>query len=425
MNTRAQEGVIKQRISRLVAVPSWRVECAYYLATIYSIAAPVVGLEVPALAGAMVLAIAATCIRQLWASLKVIYGPITLLLACAISFLCVQIVVHDVSITDQTIRPFILWIFGLIIIQALCLRRGFFLRYPFFLFVVSAATLPFLKFDPEKAGSAHLDIGTGLAGFGFCAVFFAILGYESRQRFFQIGAWLTAVGCALLMTFTIGRTDLVATALALTVGLRRLLKRGFAPVLALVILAGIIYASGLFDAAFSNYAERGMEETGREILWAAAIDRIFSSPLVSLFGVGEPHILFELVPGKYSPPHNAFLHFALSSGVLPFAFFLGFWIQAAWRSAHAKGQEANPFRIPYLIFFFLHMMAGDLGFMSPAGLFGLSVAAGSAVVYRKQLVSERVGKFPGQKSPAVGTYLRSAKANLRLRAGYDTRRRVS
>ncbi len=56
--------------------------------------------------------------------------------------------------------------------------------------------------------------------------------------------------------------------------------------------------------------------------WPVAIDRIFSSPLVSLFGVGEPHILFELVPGKYSPPHNAFLHFALSSGVVPFAFFL-------------------------------------------------------------------------------------------------------
>ncbi len=134
----AREEVIKHRISRLVAVPSWKVECAYYLATIYFIAAPAVGLEVPGLGGAMQLAIAATCIRQLRGSLKAIYGPITLLLACAISFLCVQIVVHDVFIMDETIRPFILWIFGLIIVPALCLRRGFFLRYPVFLFVIGA-----------------------------------------------------------------------------------------------------------------------------------------------------------------------------------------------------------------------------------------------------------------------------------------------
>jgi len=224
---------------------------------------------------------------------------------------------------------------------------------------------------------------------------------------------LTAVGCVLLMTFSIERADLVATALALTVGLRRLLKRGFVPVLSLVILAGIIYLSGLFDAAFSNYAERGLEETGREILWPAAIDRIFSSPLVSLFGVGEPHILFELVPGKYSPPHNAFLHFALSSGVVPFAFFLGFWIQAAWRSAHAKGQEADPFRLPYLIYFFVHMNSGDVGFLSAAGLFGLSVVAGSAVVYGKQHLPVvrvgnkiRFGLFPGRKLPKIGTIAR-------------------
>jgi O-antigen ligase len=259
-------------------------------------------------------------------------------------------------------------------------------------------------------------LGGGFLGgwFGFCAVFFAILGYESRQRFFQIGAWSTAVGCAVLMTFSIERSSLVGTALALTVGLRSLLKRGFVPVLALVILGGIIYGSGLFDAAFSNYAERGMEETGREILWPATIDRIFSSPLVSLFGVGEPHILVELSPGKYSGPHNSFLHFALSSGVVPFAFFLGFWIQAAWRCAHAKGQEADPFRMPYLIFFFLEVMSSDLPFMSPTALFGLSVVAGSAVVYGKQRLHVarvgnkiRSGLFPGPKSPETGPIARS------------------
>src|SRR5207244_3109645 len=87
----------RRQLKGVIRIPSLKLECAYYLATIYFILAPL-GLEVPALGGAMLLAIAATCIRQLRASLKAIYGPITLLLACAISFLCVQIVVHDVSI---------------------------------------------------------------------------------------------------------------------------------------------------------------------------------------------------------------------------------------------------------------------------------------------------------------------------------------
>ena len=206
----AREGVIKHRISRLVAVPSWKVECAYYLATIYSFAAPL-GLEVPALAGAMLLAIAATCIWQLRASLKPSMDRLLCCLHVRSLFCCVQIVVHDESIMGPNLRGFIIWIFGLIIVPALCLRRGFYLRYPFFFFVVGAVTLPFLEFDPEKAGWLMLIRGANLSSrgsaewFGFCAVFFAILVTSRGERFVQIGAWLMAVGCLLVMTFTIER----------------------------------------------------------------------------------------------------------------------------------------------------------------------------------------------------------------------------
>ena len=69
--------------------------------------------------------------------------------------------------------------------------------------------------------------------------------------------------------------------------------------------------------------------------------------------------------------------------------------------------------MPYLIFFFVDVMSSDLPFMSPMALFGLSVVAGSAVVYRKRLVSERVGNktrfglSPGRKSPAPSIVARS------------------
>ena len=125
-----------------------------------------------------------------------------------------------------------------------------------------------------------------------------------------------------------------------------------------------------------------MEETGREILWPAAIERIFSSPFVTLFGVGLSNVAMDIIRARNSiPPHNTFLFFALSSGVVPLAFFIAFWIQAVWRAAHAKSQEGDSFRIPYLIFAFVGAMFGDLGFMSPWGLLALSVGAGSVLVY--------------------------------------------
>ena len=126
-----------------------------------------------------------------------------------------------------------------------------------------------------------------------------------------------------------------------------------------------------------------------------------------LFGVGESNVnMYVLRASVATPPHNAFLHFALSSGVVPFAFFLAFWIQAAWRSVHAKGQEGDSFRIPFLLYTFVLSNLGDLGFMQPWAVLALSVAAGSAVVHGKQrLVGVRVGNkirfglFPEHKSP--------------------------
>src|SRR5262249_35960075 len=134
---------------------------------------------------------------------------------------------------------------------------------------------------------------------------------------------------------------------------------------------------------------------------------------VTLFGVGESQISLQLTARRETVPHNAFLHFALSSGVVPFAFFLAFWIQIAWRSVHAKGQDGDSFRLPYFIFAFVMNMAGDWDIFTPWGLFAVSVAAGSAVVYGKQHLlivrvgnKIRVGLFPGHRSPKTSTVAR-------------------
>ena len=272
---------------RPIRAPSSKTEYAYYCAVIYSVMAPAVGLDIPIVAGAMILVISASCIMQLRSGAKIIYGPIALLLAFAACFFFVQIFIHGESIFDSTIRSYVIWILSLIIVHSLCLRPGFSLRFPLILFAIGVATIPFIGVNGAEGDMARVEIAVqgglthpgGLSEwFGFLAVFFAVLGLQARRGLFRIGAWSIAVGCLFIVTLTIERASLFATLLALTVVFRRLLKRGFAPVFALLVLTGVVYESGLFGVAVSKYFDRGFEETGREVIWPAAVDRIFGLP---------------------------------------------------------------------------------------------------------------------------------------------------
>jgi len=388
MNATTQQatGHRRLRITGLIREPTVKLEYAFYLAIIYSVLAPAVGLEIPLLAGVSVLAIWGFCVLRLQSSARVVFAPIALLIACVVSFLLIQVVVHGESILDSDIRAFITWIMGLMIVQSLCLRGGFSHRFPIVLLVIGAVTLPFIEFNTGEVEMARIDLAVqgslthpaGLADwFGFLAIFFAIFGLECRRASLRTGAWLIALGCLTIVTLSVERGPLFGSVLAITVGFRSILKRGFVPVLALVILAGVAYGSGLFDRAFTNYSERGMEDTGRGDIWAMTFERIRESPFV---GVGESKILVNLSPTKLVPPHNSFLHFAVSSGVMPFLFFLAFWVSVTWRSVfHIQRSEDEPFRLPYLIFIFTGLMLGDTGFMSYGALLATSLVAGSAV----------------------------------------------
>src|SRR5439155_20604502 len=106
-----------------VRIPTRGVEYAYYLSVMFSALAPALDLEIPFLAGGLILIVSSICIVQLRSSLKVVCSPIRFLLACAISFLFIQLAVHGESIMGGTVRVFIIWILGLIIVLPLCLRR--------------------------------------------------------------------------------------------------------------------------------------------------------------------------------------------------------------------------------------------------------------------------------------------------------------
>ena len=413
-------------VHKAIRVPSGKLECAFYIAVVYSLTADVWGISVPLLAGVAFLGLAGICLLQLRNSATAVYRPIAALIACTMAFAFVQVFIHDLSILDSGLRTFIIWILQLIIVQSLCLRQGFSYRYPLVLCAIAVLALPFLSFDPGEVERARVDTEIGLQGglshpgglsewFGFFAVFFAICGLGTNRFVYRVGAWAAAVGSLLVVALTVSRGPIFAALLAIVVGFRGILKRGFIPIFALILVSGVAYEAGIFEQALKNYEERSTEETGREILWPAAIDLIFSTPLTPFVGVGmSKALMYVLSPTKPFPPHNAFLYFALASGILPLACFVAFWIRAGWSSAHVKGQEGDAFRIPYLIYAFVGAMLGDAGFMSAWALLALSVAAGSPVFYGKlRLLVVRIGgkvRFAfssGEKAPrtrAVARY---------------------
>jgi len=368
------------RAFNFVWIPSRWIEYAYYFTFSYSVIASYLDVEVPLLAAGITIALATYCAFKMSSrSLKVL-TPIGFLIATAISMILVQIVVHDVSLMDGENRAFILWICGLIIVQSLGLRAGFLRRCTIILFGLGLIAVPHLgsmMASVERAG-AMIEIGGGLRNpnglavwFGFCLVSFAIWGIETQRAIARIIYWLAATGCLFIVGLTVSRGTLFGAALALTVAFRLVLKRGFLPVLLLVIGTGVFFSTGLFDQVISKYAERGMEDTGREHLWPEAMERISASPM---FGVG-PAV----------GPHNSFLYFALSSGVLPLALWIAFWITAAWRSFwDARQSEYSPFRIPFLLYGLVTFMVSDVS-TEVWALLILTVAAGSRVSY-----------FPGQ-----------------------------
>jgi O-antigen ligase len=339
---------------RRVRLPSARLEYAFYFAVVYSVMAPALGLEIPMLAGLLIFAVCFFCVFRVQSTVKEVFGPIALLVACGISVIVVQVGIHGESILDSDIRAFMTWIMSLMIVQALVLRPGFSIRFPIVLFLIGAVTLPFIGFNAGDVDMARVDIAvqgglTHPAGFaewfGFSAIFFAIFGIQSRRQPFKFGAWGLMVICLFLVTLSVERGPLFATALGLIIAFRKSLKRGFLPLLIVTLFAGVISFTGLFERAISSYSERGLENSGREVLWPEAIDRIWDAPI---FGEGISKAVIQLST-KFSPPHNSFLYFALSSGIVPLLFFATFWLRVSWRTVfQASLAQKRSFRLTVL-----------------------------------------------------------------------------
>src|ERR1043166_3856007 len=149
-------------------IPSRRIEYAFYCASVYSMTAEVWGILIPIVAGLMVVGPSAVCIWKSRALAKQLYTPLACLIGCAISFVFTQVLIHEASLSDQTVRSFVIWILQLMLVYALCLRRNFSLRYPIVLFLIGLTTLPFLTIMPGEVERTRVDaaFGGNLASLG-------------------------------------------------------------------------------------------------------------------------------------------------------------------------------------------------------------------------------------------------------------------
>ena len=198
--------------------------------------------------------------------------------------------------------------------------------------------------------------------YGFCAVYFMVLGIITAKHSLRILSWIVATGCFYVMTLSVSRGALVAVIVAVVLASRQLIKRGFFPLLILALVAWIVVELGVFDRTAQTYAARGTEETGRLAVWPLIIESFLDSPLI---GVGHARVGGTTATGSFVTPHNGFLYVAQSSGIVPLAFFVAYWFLSG-RAALRADREREPdstFFLPFWTFSFLSVNAGNLTFM--------------------------------------------------------------
>lgn len=384
--------------------PSRLMELVYFGSLFYTHMGSALGISISLLGAAMLAGLAAWCLLRLRSRLAV-YRPIVFPACCAISFIAVQVVVYDESVMGDYVRGFVTWILSLIIAQSLTLRRGFLQRFALVVFLIGVMALPFLSFQSDRPGmervgldresevSGELRNPNGLAAwFGFCAVYFMAAGTQTRRNIIRLTSWLCATGCLFIVGLTVSRGALFGVALAFVIVTRHLLKRGFLPILLLIIFGGLVFVSGIFEQSAEFYMERGVEETGRLAIWPVIIERLLDSPFV---GVGVLNISTYLPWSNWQvTPHNSFLFIALGSGFLPLIFFVAYWFRAARGAFRLQSQHSAsaPFYLPLFIYAFVITMLSNDSFFSSWIIVTLSgLLAVTSETRRVQIGQQRAG----------------------------------
>ena len=393
---------------RLTAVPGGTAfdlaEYAYYAALVYGMIGATLGLSIPLFGALLLFAIALFCTIRMGRHARFVFPAIYTIMLCGISYIVIQVLVHQESIRELNVRNFVTWLFSIIILQCLSLRKNFLRRFIIVMLAIGLFVLPFMRtlgddgdvsrmdLSREAGISGELTNANGLAAwFGFCGLNLLILAVESKRPSVRILCGLLALGCVFVVGLTVSRGTLVALAISIMFSLRRFLKRSFVPLLSVVLLCSVGLGLGLFDRAIEFYTRRGMEESGRLSVIPYAVNTILGAPM---FGIGASKVSLR-VGASYITPHNGFLFLALASGCVPLLLFIIHWIRV-WKAAILASRSAvreAPFCIPLCAYSILIIMFSNTVFLSPwcVAAFCIVMAAGRPL--QKVIQGERLVGF--------------------------------
>lgn len=370
---------------RLLKNPSYLIEWGYFVVLVYANLGPAYGLAIP-LAGAGLLGgLTVLCLMHFGSLSWVAFQPIRYALGCAISILLIQGLWYEESLNAGIMRSLITWIFSLIIIQSLALRKGFLHRFALVAFLIGCATLPFMKAYVASDQMVRIGGGGGVAlanpnyfglWFGFCTVYFIVAGVEAKNDLIRAASWLAGILCLYLMALSVSRGALLGVAIATVIAFEKVLKRSFLPIFGGLCLVWVVYVAGVFDGLIGYYLHRGAEETGRSRLWSWAFTEILES---WGFGVGLADTLSgggTSSTGHSYGPHNSFLFVWLSSGYISIACYIAYLVQVTRGAFLARTQKNHdsPYILPLVSFALLAVMVADETFMSPWHIMVFSAA---------------------------------------------------
>jgi len=387
-----------------VSTPSRVVEYGFYLYMCYFLLGGAYGLFVNNLASALLVVLVLLCLYEVGFQAIPVIRLLAFPLGCGVAYTCIQLFFFESAVT-VTVRPFLIWMMTLVLVQSLALRANFLHRFVLVMFFIGLAALPYLSFNEygTQAGKmlrAQIDGGiefghTNAVGnwYGFCAVYFLLRGWIARTSALRSLSWLIAVGCLYVVTLTVSRGALLAVAIAIVMASRHVLKNGLLPLLLAACVGWIVLELGIFEQATQVYAERGTEDSGRLAVWPLIIDSFLDSPWI---GVGDANTGAITARGTFVTPHNGFLYLAQSSGIVPLALFIAYWLRAgraAFQADVGKSPDAI-FYLPFFTFSFITVNASNVIFLQLWVIVSLAIPL--TVSVKRQAVD-----IPGQVKRGV------------------------
>lgn len=369
--SRKEEGILQETASRSTSSPPAYIEYLWYASIAYAMLGKVWGVAIPAIGGVLLALLAVASLVHTGKSFVRLYAPVAWGIGAGLVLILIQFVFHDTRSLDSSI-VMSGWLSTIIIVQALSLRPGFLHRFALAASAIGVAVLPYLSIRVEMgSGPTRLGAsGTGISNpntlamwFGFSVLFFLFRGIQSRALLKRVIYGAASLVCLYVVALTVSRGAILSLLVSCVVGFRSALKKNFVPVLVLVLMLVLIYASGAFQEMIDPYIARGAEESGRGKVWPLVVERILDSPWV---GVGLDNI-YTFTRGRHGHnPHNALLFFGLSAGIVPMLCFSAylFKVGTGMLDGMKFSQREEDMLLPPLVTFALvEIMLADFSFM--------------------------------------------------------------